>query len=440
MKIEERFEIAVVGPAERKSPLPLSNFCGDGVGNFIENDACVLMNQQVKNGKEPDPRLLEKAGPREQIFYDPSEVTAAMVTCGGLCPGLNNVIRSVYRQLQNYGVGEVLGIRYGYEGLNPAVAEEPLVLNDKIVEDIHKDGGSILGTSRGPQDTRVIVDYLEKRGINILITIGGDGTQRGAHEIAEVAMKRGLKISVVAVPKTIDNDIRFTERSFGFSTAIEEAAKVLHCAHTEARAARNGIGLVKVMGRESGFIAVEATLANQEANFTLIPEVPFNMKGEGGFLQLLDQRMATKPHCLICVAEGSSCHVIDDEELGRDASGNPLHSDVGTYLRDEIKHHFAEQGTKVAMKYIDPSYIIRSVPANTVDSLLCDQFARLAVHAAMAGKTDLMIGLWSSQFIHVPIAEAVAGKKRVDPEGEAWVRVFEATGQPLRFLLHCPIK
>ncbi|MDP6631312.1 MAG: ATP-dependent 6-phosphofructokinase [Kiritimatiellia bacterium] len=308
------------------------------------------------------------------------------------------------------------------------------LLNEAIVDHIHYAGGTILGSSRGGQPTDVIVDALEARGINVLLCVGGDGTQRGTHDIATEALRRGLKIAVVGVPKTIDNDIQFVARSFGYSTAIDKARDILTCAHNEAKGAFNGVGLVKLMGRDSGFIACGATLASQEANFCLIPEIPFALQGERGLLAALEARIRRRGHALIVVAEGAGQDFMKDEETGVDASGNKLHADIGLFLQAQIKAHFKTAGLDLNMKYLDPSYYVRGVAANSDDSLLCDQFARHAVHAAMAGKTDMVVGHWNDSFINLPTALATGSRRKVEPEGELWKSVMAATGQPVRML------
>ena len=375
--------------------------------------------------------VFEKAGAREQIFFEPRQTRAAIVTCGGLCPGLNNVIRSACLELhQNYGVKEVLGIRYGYAGLNAGVGEAPIRLTPALVDEIHEAGGTVIGTSRGPQPMQAMVDFLVERDIQILLCVGGDGTLRGAGAIASEAQRRGLAIAVVGIPKTIDNDVMYITRTFGLSTATEVARKVLDCAHNEARSAFHGVGLVKVMGRHAGFIAAAATLASQEVNFCLIPEVPFTLEGRHGLLEALRERLERRRHAVVVIAEGAGQDLIANLPAETDASGNKRLADIGTYLKQRIVDHFAQLRLPVDVKYFDPSYIIRSTAANCEDALLCDQLARNAVHAAMAGKTNLVIGFWNGAFTHIPIALAVAEKKQVDPEGLLWTSVLAATNQP----------
>ncbi len=421
-------KIERLGEATVPSPLQLNADPNDAIGNYVPDTIRVRYNVEEGSSGAEDFRF-EKAGPRERIFFQPSYTRAAIVTCGGLCPGLNNVIRSAYRQLCIYGVREVLGIRYGYAGLNPANGFEPFRINDDMVDDIHRDGGTILGSSRGAQPVPVMLDTLERMGVNILLTIGGDGTQRGAHEIAAEARSRRLPLAVVGIPKTIDNDILYTRRTFGFNTAVDRACEVLASAHHEARSYHNGIALVRLMGRDSGFIAAVATLASQEVNFTLVPEVEFVLDGPGGFLAALDRRIHRKRHALIAVAEGAGQNLMTGGGTVKDASGNVLHGDIGLWLKDRIAAYFKERGIPISLKYMDPSYLIRSAPANSEDAWLCDQYARHAVHAAMTGRTDLVIGYWNT-FIHVPMLMATAYRRKIDQESLLWSSVLSSTGQP----------
>jgi 6-phosphofructokinase 1 len=378
--------------------------------------------------------LFELAGARANLFFNPPETRAGIVTCGGLCPGLNDVIRSLFFEMHHaYGVREVLGFRWGYQGLDPEHGAEPLVLTPELVDGIHLKGGTILGTSRGPVDKARAVENLIRRRVSILFTIGGDGTQRGAREFFEESQRRGYPLSVVGIPKTIDNDIPFVARSFGFLTAVQEAAKVLHRAHTEARSVQNGIALVKLMGRHAGFLTAEATVASQDVNFTLIPEVPFQLEGPGGFLAALEHRIVDRTHAVIAVAEGSGQELLGNIGNDRDASGNVRLSDIGLFLRKQIEEWFKARKIPFVMRYFDPSYIVRSSPDNAEDSILCDQFARHAAHAAMAGKTGLVIGFLHDRFIHVPIELLATQQKRLDPDSPTWSAVLAATGQPHRF-------
>jgi 6-phosphofructokinase 1 len=427
--------VATLGEPGRPSPLRRTSTPGDGAAKFTPENRYVRHAVEFTGAIDREEDLLfEKAGARERIFFDPGQTRAGIVTCGGLCPGLNNVIRSVFLELHmNYGVQQVLGIRHGYQGLNPEMGGPPIPLTRDLVETIHEEGGTILGSSRGPQDPAVMVDFLQERGIDVLFCVGGDGTLRGAHALAAEIGRRGAKIGIVGIPKTIDNDIQYCDRSFGLLTAIDQAKWVLYCAHIEAKGAPNGIGLVKVMGRDAGFIAAGATLASQNVNFTLVPEIPFALDGEHGFLAALHRRMLGRRHAVIVVAEGAGQDLFQRETVDRDASGNIRYGDIGAFLSRQIRTYFVEHGLKVDVKYIDPSYIIRSVPANCEDAILCDQFGRRAAHAAMAGKTDVLIGHFSGTFTHVPIRMAIGQKRRMAVEGELWGNVLAATGQPKHF-------
>jgi 6-phosphofructokinase 1 len=386
--------------------------------------------ERIEVGADPGTRF-ELAGPRSKLFFDARRTRAAIVTCGGLCPGLNNVIRSAFFELHHgYGVAEVLGFRGGYAGLDPQNGVEPVVITPEFVDTIHQSGGTILGSTRGPVDIGRAVDNLIARKVDILFTVGGDGTQRGANALFQEARRRGHALSVVGVPKTIDNDVQFVSPTFGFMTAVTEAVRVLECAHTEVRSVPGGIAVVKLMGRHAGFITVGATLASGDVNFALIPEVPFELPA---FLTALEQRMLHRTHSVIAVAEGAGQELFASDSARRDASGNVKLRDIGPFLREQIEAHFEARGIPAVLRYFDPSYLIRSRPANCEDAILCDQFARHAVHAAMAGKTGLVIGYLHGNFIHVAIEQLCAGSRRVDPAGGWWRAVLAATGQPPQF-------
>lgn len=373
----------------------------------------------------------EAAGPRENIFFNPSDTKVGIVTCGGLCPGLNDVIRNLVMGLyHSYGVTRIYGFRYGYEGLVPQGNHEPMLLDPDIVSDIHAQGGTMLASSRGQQDTPTIVDTLQRMGIDILYVVGGDGTLRAAREISDECKLRGLKKSVIGIPKTIDNDIVLLDKSFGFESAVSEAVKVINCAHAEAKGAPNGIGIVKLMGRDSGFIAAYASLASSEANFVLIPEVPLVIDGPNGFLSVLRKRIVERGHAVIVVAEGAGQNLFDGD-AGRDASGNKLHNDIGKYLRDRIKADMKEHNVDCTIKYIDPSYIIRSIPANAYDNAYCSHLAHNAVHAGMAGKTGMLVAMCHRAHVHLPLSLIANKRKKVNVTSELWRGVLECTGQPV---------
>jgi 6-phosphofructokinase 1 len=376
-------------------------------------------------GKEPS--HFEMAGPRDKIYFDPSKLKCGIVTCGGLCPGQNDVIRAIVMSLHyHYGVKTVFGYRFGFEGLSHKYGHTPLELDPDVVDDIHKWGGTILGSSRGPQDVAEMVDTLEKMNVRLLFTIGGDGTLKGAQAIAEEISRRDMNIGIVGIPKTIDNDISYVAKSFGFETAVSESRTAIYGAHTEALGVRNGVGLVKLMGRYSGFIAAYASLANNDVNFCLVPEVPFSLEV---FLEALRKRLAARGHAVIVVGEGAGQDLME-LTCERDASGNIILEDIGVFLKDQINDYFEKIGAEVYLKYIDPSYTIRSVPANPSDSAFCLVLGHDAVHAGMTGRTNMLVGHWNDQFTHVPLRMAVSKRKQIDPQGRLWSDVLSSTGQP----------
>ncbi len=432
-------EIRSLGPCRVPSPIDAHLPVEQRKSNFVADTQRVLLDDsldgvlsRIRQGITLP--SLELAGPREHVFFQPEETSCAIVTCGGLCPGLNDVIRGIVMELTFcYGVKKIYGIPFGYEGFISRYGHEVRHLNPSRVENIHMMGGSILGVSRGEQDVGEIVDSLVRMNVNILFVIGGDGTLRGSLAIADEIARRGLKISVIGIPKTIDNDIMFIDKSFGFETAIATAVESIAAAHTEARGQFNGIGLVKLMGRHSGFIACSAALANNDANYVLIPEVPFTLEGENGLLRTLERRMAFRNHAVIVVAEGAGQELIEGE-AGTDASGNQRLKDIGHFLKEKINAHFQSIGKPVELKYIDPSYMIRSIPASSQDSFYCLRLAQHAVHAGMAGKTAMVVGRWHGHYVNLPTELTTSGRKRVDPTGDLWTSVLESTGQPVRML------
>jgi 6-phosphofructokinase 1 len=436
MKYED-FLVKDLGRGNVISPLKQSRTADSPVYKFVEGDERVLYDVSVSSIRESiekgeTPVSFEIAGPRDTLFFEPAKTKAGIVTCGGLCPGLNNVIRSLVHQLYyRYGITRIFGIKYGYEGLSSDFNHPVVELTAPMVSYIHLAGGTILGTSRGNQDVGKMVDTLEILNLNVLFCIGGDGTLRGAHAIHEEIRKRNLKIAVAGIPKTIDNDIDFIQKSFGFETAFSIANDVIRYAHNEASGAFNGISIVKLMGRDSGFIAASAALAIQEVNFVLIPEQPFDLHGPRGFLSLLRKRLEERHHAVIVVAEGAGQELFGDVENEKDASGNVKFKDIGLLLKEKITEEFTASGFRHSIKYIDPSYIIRSAPANPNDSKFCNLLAQNAVHAALAGKTDFVVGFWNNRFTLMPIPAVVAKRKKIDVEGELWWNVLEATGQPI---------
>lgn len=415
--------IRTLGTAKLESSLPYTTWMDDKLVKLFadsELSADVL---------EPVMAHFEAAGPRKKLYFDPSRAKCAIVTCGGLCPGINDVIRALVMEAYHaYNVPAILGIRYGLEGFIPRLHHPVVELKPDMVSNIHMFGGTMLGSSRGPQPPEDIVDTLERMNVSALFIIGGDGTMKAAAAISREVAARNLKISVIGVPKTIDNDINFIPQSFGFETAVDKATEAIQCAHTEAQGTPNGIGIVKLMGRESGFIAAQATLSLKEVNFVLIPEASFTLLGEGGLLPALEQRLLSRGHAVIVVAEGAG-QLLMQKNTATDASGNPVLGDISALLKSEIKKYLQERHISHSIKMIDPSYIIRSVPANANDRVYCGFLGQHAVHAAMAGRTDMVVAKIQDRFVHLPFEIVTRMRRRLNIHSDFWRAVLESTGQ-----------
>ncbi len=423
---EGDFAVPVLGPSRFRPPFVAAEACSAATRRIAFDDVV-----DVSGGTRESSPTLELAGPRDAIYFDPATLRAGIVTCGGLCPGLNDVIRGLVMVLwHRYGVRAIDGFRFGYAGLDPSVGDEPIPLTPEVVSRIHESGGSILGTSRGPRDPDVMAAHLDARGVRVLFVVGGDGTMRGALAIAGAARRRGQELAVVGIPKTIDNDIALIDESFGFETAFGKGVEAIRGAHAEATGVRCGVGLVKLMGRHSGFIAAHAALAINEANFVLVPEVAFPLLGPEGFLPVLHERLRRRGHAVVVVAEGAGQDHMHVDTRARDASGNVRLGDIGVFLGDRIARYMRDARLDVTIKYFDPSYLLRSLPASPYDRVYCFRLAAAAVHAGVAGCTEIVVGKYHDRLVHLPMRLVVKGRKRIDPSSELWLSVLEATGQP----------
>ncbi|KAK7294277.1 hypothetical protein RJT34_17164 [Clitoria ternatea] len=398
---------------------------------FVDVDDTVAQ-QIVVHKNSPRGTHFRRAGPRQKVYFDSEDVYACIVACGGLCPGVNTVIREVVCGLYHmYGVHKVLGIEGGYRGF---YSRNTIPLTPKVVNDIHKRGGTILGTSKGGHDTSKIVDSIQDRGFNQVYILGGDGTQRGASVISEEIRRRGMKVSVVGIPESVDNDIPVIDKSFGFDTAVEEAQRAINAAHVEAESAENGIGIVKLMGRSSGFIALYATLASRDVDCCLIPESPFYLEGPGGLFESIRKRLTENGHMVIVIAEGAGQELISEslsDMKKQDVTGSKLLQDVGLWLSQKIKDHFTEtKKMAINLKYIDPTYMIRAVPSIASDNVYCTLLAQSAVHGAMAGYTGLTVGLVNSRHAYIPFHRINERQKKVVITDRMWARLLSSTNQP----------
>ncbi|MFF0794524.1 ATP-dependent 6-phosphofructokinase [Streptomyces spiralis] len=413
------------------------HYVAEGDRVLLEDTVSMLAEHSLPPGLAPS---FEAAGPRRKIYFDPARVTAGIVTCGGLCPGLNNVIQGLVKELSaHYKVKRILGFRNGLQGLTREHRDDTVELTLDRVRDIHNAGGTILGSSRGGQDADEMVDSLVLRGIDILFVIGGDGGMRAATLLSEAIRARGLGIAVIGVPKTIDNDLPFTDQSFGFQSAFARATDFISSVSVEAAASPNGVGIVKLMGRHSGFIASYAALAASAADIVLIPEVPFVLEGADGLLAHVEQHVRSKGFVVIVLAEGAGQDLFEEHGLpqyngrGTDASGNVRLGNIGELLKERITAHLTAVGLAPSMRYIDPSYAIRSIAANAYDSVYCLRLAHAAVHAAMSGRTEAAVARWRRRFVHVPLSLMTSRRNQVDPDGDLWMSVLETTCQPARF-------
>mmetsp|Transcript_137 Transcript_137/g.212 ORF Transcript_137/g.212 Transcript_137/m.212 type:complete len:509 (+) Transcript_137:121-1647(+) len=405
-----------------------------GYSRYVTNNEVILADIIREKGTPKESAAYVRAGPRKTLFFDPEYSSAGIVTCGGLCPGLNNVIREVVKTLFDvYGVKRVYGFRGGYGGIYNL---EPLILTPEVVSDIHLKGGTILSSNRGGFDEEKIIARLKELQVNQLYLIGGDGTMRGANALYQASLKEyeksGFLFAVAGVPKTIDNDIDLIDRSFGFNTAVTEAIQAVRSAKTEALCAPNGVGVVKLMGRHAGFIATHACLASGDCDLCLIPEVPIEIEGPNSCLEHIARVLRKRGHAVVIVAEGAG-----EELLGKqqeiDAGGNRKLPAIGYFMKTKIKEYLMSipDPIEATVKYIDPSYMIRSVKANAADALFCLLLAQNAVHGAMAGLTGFCVGLVNNRTVYIPMSAIVKNSPRkVNPRGRTFERVITTTGQP----------
>jgi 6-phosphofructokinase 1 len=443
---------------ERDAKVPNSS---PRLSHLLKDGYAIIGDIVRKAGHAPVSRAYERAGPRPTLFFNPSRVRAGILTAGGLCPGLNNVIREITRTLINvYEVDKVLGLRNGLWGLHDDKEDDEIELTLDRVSAIGSMGGSILGAGRGglnPDELPLAVEGIRSRRLDMVFIIGGDGTHRAAEILSKALKDARIVCSVVCVPKTIDNDIDLIDHSFGFGTSVEEAVKSVQTAKVEGMGAPNGIGLVKLMGRNAGFIAAHAVLASGIVDCCLIPEVPIVMQGPKGVLTHLERTVKRKGYAVMVVAEGAGQAICATDPKAEtlaaekspgellDTTGAAAPTDsrevdkgghkellpIGKWLKTAVQSHFDRQRMEVNIKYIDPSYLIRSVPANANDALYCLLLGQNAAHAAMAGFSDVSVGLCNNRMVLLPVSAIVANSPRVmDPLGRTWERVVSSTGQP----------
>ncbi|MGX8718909.1 MAG: ATP-dependent 6-phosphofructokinase [Desulfovibrio sp.] len=413
----------LLGEPAMPSPIP-SDVAG--TGGRVELD---LGSGVLSSSGEHGRFSFELAGAKDRIFFDPFRSRCAIVTCGGLCPGINDVIQSiVLSAFHSYGIPSVIGIRYGLKGFLPSLGLDHVELTPSGVQHIHESGGTILGTSRGPQPPEAVVDSLLEKGVDMLFMIGGDGTMKAALDIHREVLRRQARIAVVGIPKTIDNDINFVPQSFGFVTAVEKASEAIRCASVEARSVMGGVGLVRLMGRESGFIAASSALSARETDFVLIPESRFALEGEDGLLASLERRLERQRHAVIVLAEGSGQDLLEETHR-TDVSGNRQLADISSFLLERFSSYFRSIGKAYYPKFFDPGYLIRATPANASDRQYCGNLGQNAVHAAMSGHAGMVVARIMDCFVHLPLELVTAKRRTLNTQSTLWRSVLEMTGQ-----------
>lgn len=399
---------------------------------LIHDNEYVLLDIVRRSGLKTSAHSFIRAGPRKHIMWESNEVNAAIVTCGGLCPGMNDVISELFTTLYyNYGVDTIYGIRNGLRGFWDGQYMPYIQLTPEKIHGIYELGGTVLGSSRGGFDIDKIMNNLIKHNINQIYIIGGDGTHRAADRIALEAKNRKLKISVIGIPKTIDNDLGVIDRSFGFSTAVTEARKAIQAAVVEASCAPYGIGIVQLMGRHAGYIAAHATLSARQVDICLIPEIQFPMTGDNGVCGLTEYVLRRQGYAVIVVAEGAGSDLVKTA-VQYDEGGNKKLPDIGKFMQSEMSQYFKSKKLDVSIKLIDPSYMIRAVPADASDAVYCQSIAQNAVHGAMAGYTGFSSGLVNNRTVLIPFdLISATSPSYLNPDGRTWERVLSLTHQPM---------
>ena len=404
----------------------------DGTCSVQEEDS--TLSAHVRLLPELPASWAVRAGPRDTIYFDPSAITAGIVTVGGLCPGVNHILQALVVALTAYGVRDIRGIRYGLRGFFET-DYPPVPLSVESVDQIHLNGGTVLGTSRGGSNVPRIVDAIQLMKLDQVYLVGGNGGNAAADAIHRECKARGYPCAVVGLPKSIDNDILLIDSCFGFSTATNEAQRAIMAASVEARSAHNGIGLVKLMGRSSGFLAAQASVGAGVVDVCLLPEVTFDLQQ---VLSYVFDVLKRRGHAVIVVAEGAAQDTMRAELQAsglevpdeRDPSGNPLLLDVGKWLRDKLKAAAHERQTQIDLKYLSPAYMIRSVVADSGDAVYCRMLGHSAVHGAMAGFSGITAGVCSKHYVLLPSHEVVRTTRRLDPRGRLYRMMRAALGQP----------
>lgn len=331
--------------------------------------------------------------------------TLGILTGGGDCPGLNAAIRAIVRKSVKEGMN-ITGIRNGWGGL---VHGEVEPLTPFSVSGILPRGGTVLGTSRtnpfkSIEDTQKVLNNIKKFGLDALVAIGGEDTLGVAAKLFEKG------ISVVGVPKTIDNDLSGTDYTFGFDTAVSIATEAIDRLHSTAES-HNRVMVVEVMGRHAGWIATFSGLAGG-ADCILIPEKPFDI---GEVCKLIEHRHKRgKKFSILVVSEGAK--PVDDNQLitvgkGVDQFGHIRLGGIGNILAEEI-----EKRTQLETRVTTLGHIQRGGTPTAHDRILATRYGIKAVELVLKKDFGKMVALQGNQIVAVELKEAVKEIKTVDPE------------------------
>lgn len=439
-----------------------------------------------------------EAGPRENLVY-PMEsrdgatdsLQVGVLVSGGIAPGINAVIKGIVDRHTLYSNHakenddtsydlEIIGYRDGFSGL---LSGSHIKLNRKKVRDFANKGGSLLGTSRyhplldlddpGKRDSAVRDIISNLKDIDILYVIGGDGSMRAAHMIWTRAQRmhaegEASKLSVVAIPKTMDNDILWVWQSFGFMSAVEKAKQFVLQLHTEA-SSNPRLGIMQLFGSDSGFVVTHAALASGVCDYVLIPEADFSMEVLCEFIKKkLKSRYkrgqdGKSPFGMILMAETAiprdginspGCKYIDDPDVGLEKEEKIAIEKFiadGRRVQGQTQDALRRGGIKIISRVVqkeirqmkpgqywekfrvftnEPRHLIRAIDPSVQDVIFGQRMGTLAVDNAMAGYTDFMISQWLTEYVLVPLKLVVLGRKRVPQKGIFWKSVLANTGQP----------
>ncbi|MGA7341196.1 MAG: 6-phosphofructokinase [Terracidiphilus sp.] len=479
-------------PSIEKKEAALENPITDkSIGTLSDDSPRVMLDARGRAEADGAVDLsLPEARPRTHLRYplQPGAMLGiGILVSGGIAPGINAVIDGIVLRHSLYHARqcargrrhsiEILGYREGFKGLlRPGV--HPQRLNSAAIRGVVEIGGSYLGTSRadellpgtGPNRNAKLeaaIGRLQNDGVHILYVIGGDGSMSCAHALWHYARRKGYELSVVGIPKAMDNDILWVWQSFGFLSAVEEARQAILHMHTEV-SSNPRVGIVQLFGSDSGFIASHAGYSTA-CDLVLIPEDPMTMDD---IVTHISERLTDRfgngqdiagPYALVVMAEtalpADARKYIDDPRVGlsegKRGEKEALKSflDNGRRVRGQTPDELRTAGLKIVSRVLqdriqqelepreywrdfrvitnEPRHLIRSIPPSVTDVIFGERLGALAVDNAMAGYTDFMVSQWLTEFVLVPLPLVVLGRKRVPTNGIFWKSVLSKTGQRL---------